>query len=113
MQHAWKLHQMIIYFLSIHRSDKLSNLKEQPENIPQNSHTLNALTYQADCAHKRPHNLDKSSHSNSFYGCAMFIQESICPVYMVKFLYDLGFLGPWMYGYATVSYIQILNHLKF
>ena len=32
---------------------------------------------------------------------------------MVKFLYDLGFLGPEMYGYATVSYNQILDHLKF
>ena len=32
---------------------------------------------------------------------------------MATFLYDLGFLGPWMYGYATVSYTQILDHLKF
>ena len=39
----------------------------------------------------------------------MFIQKSICPVYMVKFLYDLGFLGPKMYGYATVSYNQMLD----
>ena len=28
---------------------------------------------------------------------------------MVKFLYDLGFLGPKMYGYATVSYNQMLD----
>ena len=33
---------------------------------PQNSHTLNALIYQADYAYKRPHNLDKSSLSNSY-----------------------------------------------
>ena len=32
---------------------------------------------------------------------------------MVKFLYDLVFLGPKMYGYATASYNQILDHLKF
>ena len=31
---------------------------------------------------------------------------------MTNFLYDLGFLGPWMYGYATVSYNQIVDHLK-
>ena len=29
-------------------------------------HTPNALTYQADCAYKIPHNLDKSGLSNSF-----------------------------------------------
>ena len=43
----------------------------------------------------------------------MFIQKSICPVNMVKFLYDLEFLDPQMYGYATSSYNQILDHLKF
>ena len=32
---------------------------------------------------------------------------------MAKFRYDLGFLGPLMYGYATVSYNQTLDHLKF
>ena len=47
------------------------------------------------------------------YGCTMFIPKSMCAVYMANFLYDLGFLGPWMYGYATVSYNQILDHLKF
>ena len=26
---------------------------------------------------------------------------------------DLGFLGPSMHGYATVSYNQTLDHLKF
>ena len=36
-----------------------------------------------------------------------------CPVNMANFLYHLGFLGPWMYGYATVSYYQIMDHLKF
>ena len=32
---------------------------------------------------------------------------------MANFLYDLGFLGPLMYGYATVSYNQIFDQLKF
>ena len=31
---------------------------------------------------------------------------------MANFLYDLGFLDLWMYDYATVSFNQILNHLK-
>ena len=43
----------------------------------------------------------------------MFIRKPLCPVDMANFLHDLGFLGPWMYGYATVSYNQILDHLKF
>ena len=32
---------------------------------------------------------------------------------MVSFLYDLGFLDPLMYGYATVSYNQIVDDMKF
>ena len=32
---------------------------------------------------------------------------------MANFLYDLGFLGHFMYDYATVSYNQTLDHLKF
>ena len=32
---------------------------------------------------------------------------------MANFLFDLGFLGPLMYGYATISYNQTLDHLKF
>ena len=47
------------------------------------------------------------------YGCSMIIRKPICSEDMANFLYDLGFLGPWMYGYATVSYYQILDHLKF
>ena len=43
----------------------------------------------------------------------MFIRKPICPVHMANFLRDLGFLGPRMYGYATVSFIQIRDHLKF
>ena len=34
-------------------------------NLPRNCHTPNALIYQADCAYKMPHSLDKSSLSNS------------------------------------------------
>ena len=44
-----------------------------------------------------------------FHGCSIFIHKSTCPVHMATFLYDLGFLGPLMYSYATVSYNQILT----
>ena len=37
----------------------------------------------------------------------------MCYEDMANFLYDLSFLGPWIYGYAPVSYNQILDHLKF
>ena len=71
-------------------------------NLPRNSHTLNALTYQADCAYKTPHNSNKSSLSNSFLWLLNVHPELICPVHMVKFLYDLGVLGPshiWLCNY--------------
>ena len=42
------------------------SLEGETGNLPRNSHTLNTLTHQADCAYKRPHNSDKSSLSNSF-----------------------------------------------
>ena len=32
---------------------------------------------------------------------------------MANILYDLSFLDPWIYGCATVSYNEILVHLKF
>ena len=48
-----------------------------------------------------------------FYGCLMIIRKPICSEDMANFLYDLDFLGPWMYGFATVSYNQISDHLKF
>ena len=48
-----------------------------------------------------------------FHGCSMFIREPTSPVHMVNFLYDQGFLDHWLYGYATVSYKHILEHLKF
>ena len=69
-------------------------LKGATGNLPRNSHTLNALIYKADCAYKRPRNLDKISHSNSFYGCSMFISKPICPVHMSNYLYDMLYLGP-------------------
>ena len=37
----------------------------------------------------------------------------MCSEDMANFLYDLSFLGPWKYGYATVNYNQILVHFKF
>ena len=43
----------------------------------------------------------------------MFICKAICSDDMANFLYDLSFLDPWIYGYATVSFNQILDHLKF
>ena len=43
----------------------------------------------------------------------MIISKAVCSGDMTNFLYDLGFLGLLMYGYATVSYNQNLNHLKF
>ena len=43
----------------------------------------------------------------------MFIRKAICSEDMANFLYDLSFLGPWIYGYATVNYNQILDLLKF
>ena len=48
-----------------------------------------------------------------YYGCSMIIPKQICSENLANFLHDLDFLGPWMYGYATVSYDQTLNHLKF
>ena len=48
-----------------------------------------------------------------FHGWSMLIRKPMCPVNIANFLYDLGFLAPWMYGYATVSYNKILEHLKF
>ena len=48
-----------------------------------------------------------------FYGSSMIIPKPICSEDRANFLYDLGFLGLCMYGYTTVSYNQILDHLKF
>ena len=48
-----------------------------------------------------------------FYGCSMIIRKPIYSEDMAYFLYDLSFLGLWMYGYATFSFNQIFNHLKF
>ena len=41
-------------------------LEGAARKLSQKSHTLSTLTYQADCAYLRPHNLDKSSLSNSY-----------------------------------------------
>ena len=43
----------------------------------------------------------------------MFSRKQICSEDMAHFLYGLSFLGPWIYGYATVSYNQNLDHLQF
>ena len=82
-------------------------------NLPRNSNTLNALSYQADCAYKMPHNLDEAVSAIRVNVCLMFIRRSMCSARIANFLYEFGFLGSWMYGYATVSYNQILERLKF
>ena len=72
----------------------LSSLKEWPKNDPKTAipsmhwpirHTVHirALTIEA-----------RAVAAIHIYGCVMFIQKSIFPLCMVKFLYDLGFLGP-------------------
>ena len=44
-----------------------------------------------------------------FKDCSMFILNSICPVYMAKFLYDLGCIGTKMYPWlAKMIKIKIL-----
>ena len=43
----------------------------------------------------------------------MFINKPICSEDMANFRYDLSFLGPWIYGYATVSYNKMLDYMQF
>ena len=109
MQHAWKFYQIIIYSLSIHYSDMFDvtwrsewkSFPKQPCPIKQTVHVWD-VTIQS-----------RAVSAFQFYGCPMFIRKPKCSEDMANFLYDLSFLGPWIYGYATVSYNQILDHLKF
>ena len=107
MQHAWQLYQIIIYYFTIHRSDKFYVTWRSDRKTTWNSHILNELSYQANCAYKMLHSSDKISLS------LIFIRKPICSAHMANFLYELGFLGPRMYGYATVSYSQMFDPLKF
>ena len=113
MQHAWKLYRMIIYSLSIHcydmfyvtwRGDRKSIPKQ---SCPQCTDLLSRLRML-----ETPQFWQVPSQHFVFYGCSMIIPKPICFEDMANFLYDLGFLGLWMHGYATVSYNQILNHLR-
>ena len=54
-----------------------------------------------------------SSLSIPLNDCSMFIRQPLCSEDMANFPYDLGFLGPLMYAYASVSYNQTLDYLKF
>ena len=89
------------------------NLKERLDIYPKTAMHLNALTYQVDYACLRHHNLDKSSLSISFLW--LLSVHSLANMFWRygQFLYDLSFLGPLMYGYATVSYNLTFDNLKF
>ena len=91
----------------------MCNSKERPEICPET-----AIPYMHWPIKHTVHIWDLTIQTRAvsaiwFHGCSMFIRKPLCPVKMANFLYDLGFLGPCMYGYATVSYNQILDHLKF
>ena len=76
------MYQIIIYSLSIHRSDKFYVTRGSDQKTTPKQPSLNALTYQA---YKRPHNLDKSS-----VNVPPEVRMS-CTVHIMKFLYELGF----------------------
>ena len=71
------------------------------KSIP-NSHALNALAYQADGACCRHQNLYKSSISISFLWLLNAHSSASMSENMANLPYILGFIGPLMYGYATV-----------
>ena len=87
----------------------LCNSKEQPKIYPET-----AMLSIKQTVHIRDLTIQLSAVSAiRFHGCSMFIRKPICHVHIANLLYDLGFQGPWMYGYATVSYKRILDHLTF
>ena len=113
MQHGWKLYQIIIYSLSITALQVLCNLKERPEIysktvIPSMHWPIKQTVHIRDLIIQTI-----AVSAIRFHGCSIFIHKPTCPVHMANFLYDLGFLGPLMYGYATVSYNQILTNWSF
>ena len=91
----------------------LCNLKERPEIYPKT--VMPSMHWPIkQTVHVRDTTILTSAVSAfHYYGCSMIILKPICSEDMANFLYDLDFLRPWMYGYATVSYDQILNHLNF
>ena len=87
----------------------LCNLKERPEIYPKtvmpSMHwPIKQIVHVGDAVI-----LTSAVSAFRFYGCSIITRMPICSQDMVNFLYDLGFLGPWMYGYATVSYNRILT----
>ena len=90
----------------------LCSLKERPEIYPKTG--MPSIHWPIkQTAHVRGATILTSAVlAFRFYGCSMIIPKPIYSEDMANFLYDLGFLALWMYGYATVSYNQILNHLK-
>ena len=91
----------------------LCNLKERPEIYPETA--IPSMHWPIkQTVHIRYLTIQtRAGSALRFHGCSMFIRKPICPVNMANFLYDLGFLGPWIYGYATVSNNQILDHSRF
>ena len=81
----------------------LCNLKERPEIYPKT--VMPSMHWPINqTVHVRDATILTSAVSAfCFYGCVMIIRKPICSEKMANFLYDLGFLGRWMYGYATVS----------
>ena len=109
MQLGWKLYQIIKYSLSITSWKVLCNLKEQLEIYPET--VIPTMHWPIK---QTVHIIDLiiqiiAVSAIHFHGCSIFIHKPTCPVHLVNFLHDMDFLGPWMYGYATVSYNQILT----
>ena len=91
----------------------LLNSKERPEIYPETA-ILSMQWHIKQTVHIRDLTIQTRTVSAiRFHGCSMLIRKPICPVNMANFLYDLGFLCPWMHGYAAVSFNQILDHLMF
>ena len=91
----------------------LCNLKEWPEIYPETA--IPSMHWHIK---QTVHIRDLTTQTRAvpairFHGCAMSIRKPIHPVNMANFLHDLGFLGPWIYGYTSFSYNQILDNLKF
>ena len=113
MQLGWKLYQIIMYSLSITAWQVLCNLKERPEIYPKT--VIPSIHWPIkQTVHIRDLIIQTIAVSAiRCHGCSIFILKPTCPVQMANFLYDLGFLGPLMYGYATVSYNQFLTTWSF
>ena len=78
----------------------LCSSKEQPDIYPETALPL-MHWYIKQTVHIRDLTIQTREVSAiRFHGCSMFFRKPICPVNMANFLYDLGFLSPWMYGYV-------------